>query len=86
MLCPIYPRQPTWRHARRVVMRPSQVVRPGARSVFREVTLGTDNNEASAPELFSAARPEDRSGDAVKIWNHTQVAMRGKRIIGAPRG
>ena len=65
---------------------PSQVVRPGARSVFREVTLGTDSNEASAPELFSAARPEDRSGDAVKIWNHTQVAMRGKRIIGAPRG
>jgi hypothetical protein len=29
-------------------------------------------------------RPEDRSSDAVKIWNHIQAVMSGKRIICVP--
>jgi hypothetical protein len=51
------------------------------------MTFRTDNNEMSASEvsLSSTGPPADRSGDAVKIWNHIQVVMRGKRIICAPR-
>jgi hypothetical protein len=40
----------------------------------------------SASEVSSTGRPEDRSGDAVKIWNHIQAVMRGKRIICTARG
>jgi hypothetical protein len=40
----------------------------------------------SASEVSSTGWPEDRSGDAVKIWNHIQAVMRGKKIICATRG
>jgi hypothetical protein len=45
----------------------------------------TGSNETPASEVSSTQRPEDGSGDAVKISNHIQVVMRGKRIICRPR-
>jgi hypothetical protein len=46
----------------------------------------TGSNEASAMQVSLRGRREARSGDAVKIWNHIQVVMSGRRIICAPRG
>jgi hypothetical protein len=42
--------------------------------------------EISASQFSARDRREDRRSDAVRIWNHIQVVIRGKRIIYAPRG
>jgi hypothetical protein len=42
--------------------------------------------EMSAAQFSGRDRRKDGSSDAVRIWNHIQVVMRGKRIICVPRG
>jgi hypothetical protein len=46
--------------------------------------MGSSERHTSLESL--ERRREDERGDAVKIWNHIQLVMKGNRIIFVPLG
>jgi len=89
-------------HTGRMIARLSKIVHRGAAAIDEhllrigtvEIDLGhvqlpsngTGSHEVSALLVSSTAQYESQKGNALKIWNHIQVVMRGNRIISAPRG